>query len=409
MYRLTEAGYSAYLVGGGVRDLLVGLKPKDFDVATDAKPEQVKALFKRCFIIGRRFRLVHVCFGPDKVEVVTFRGMATNSVRGKHVFAKSKQGMLVRDNIFGSIQEDACRRDLSINAIYYNIVDFSLVDYCGGLSDIQNKVIRIIGEPGERYHEDPVRMLRVIRFSSKLAFTIDEKTAAPLSELGYLLQHIPPSRLYEEILKLFLSGCAQMNFEQLRQHGLLSWLLGQTDASLALENFQYNKFFPVFLKYLDEHFHAGQSISPELLFAGLLWAPLMRLYLQFEEGNAGIAFERAISTVLAQQSKQVAIIRRVSIAARDIWHLQRQLMHPTIHAEHMVQHRLFPIGMEFLTLRVDAGEPCQEVYAWWIKFKEAEVEQRTKMIEELPDQKFIKEGPSRKRKKRRGRRFRRQA
>lgn len=403
LYRLTEAGYAAYLVGGGVRDLLVGIHPKDFDVATDAKPEQVKSLFRRCFIIGKRFRLAHVYFGLDKVEVVTFRGHSVPTLRSKKSFLKTKQGMVVRDNIFGNMEEDAQRRDLTINALYYNIVDFSLVDYCGGLSDINNKIVRIIGEPTERYHEDPVRMLRVIRFATKLNFTIEEKTAAPLAMLGNLLQHIPPSRLYEEVLKLFSLGSAEKTLQLLQQYDLLRWLLGQTDACLRQTHFQHNKLLNVLLISLDKRYQEGKSVYPEFLFAGLLWAPMMKQYYQYQNGDDAAAYERAINAVLSMQARQVAIVRRVAMSVRDIWHLQRQLLRPNVHASHLVHHKRFRSSLNFLVLRVESGEPYAETVSWWSQFREGDEAQRQAMLAELSNKPLSTQENATKRRRRRNR------
>src|SRR5690554_3222090 len=224
MKRLDEAGFSAFLVGGGVRDLLLGGHPKDFDVATDAKPEEIKRLFRGARIIGRRFQIVHVRIGREIIEVTTFRG--------HHDEARSADGMLLRDNVYGTIETDAVRRDFTVNALYYNAQDFAVYDYTGGLEDLKRRQLRIIGDPVTRYKEDPVRMLRAVRFAAKLGFSIEPKTADPIFELGHLLRNIPAARLFEEVLKLFLGGSATATFTLMREYQLLTYLFPGTEAAL---------------------------------------------------------------------------------------------------------------------------------------------------------------------------------
>ena len=405
LYRLKQGGYAAYLVGGGIRDLLVGLQPKDFDVATDAKPEQVKQLFRRCFLIGRRFRLAHVHFGLDKVEVATFRAGTTPSLFNKKHYLKSKLGMVVRDNVYGTAQDDAFRRDFTINALYYNIADFSLVDYCGGLADIDNKVVRIIGDPVQRYHEDPVRLLRAIRFAAKLDFSIEEKTEAPLFTLGNILQHVPPARLFDEVQKFFLFGFAAKSFALLQQYDFLQWLFAQTDVCFKqTPDFVHNVLVGVVLRDIDARFHDGRSVSPPFLFAALLWPAMMVLYYQYRnEGMPEVgAYEKAISRVLAQQSRQIAIIRRVSLVVHEIWRLQHALIYRAGHPAHLLNHKRFRAALDFLILRAESGEDYAEVVQWWRDFQVAPEETQQMMIAALAvanaDQ------PKRPRRKRRRRR-----
>lgn len=400
LYRLKQGGYAAYLVGGGIRDLLVGFKPKDFDVATDAKPEQVKQLFRRCFLIGKRFRLAHVHFGLDKIEVATFRANTAPNLFNKKHYLKSKLGMVMRDNVYGTIQEDAFRRDFTINALYYNIADFSLVDYCGGLEDITNKVVRLIGDPAQRYHEDPVRLLRAVRFAAKLDFTIEEKTEAPLFTMGELLQHVPPARLFDEVQKFFLFGFAAKSFALLRHYKILDYLFAQTEFCITHQpEFSHNKLINIVLNDIDSRFHAGKSVSPPFLFAALLWPPMMALYSQYRvEGipDAG-AYEKAISKVLAQQSRQITIIRRVALIVHEIWRLQYPLIHRTAHATHLLHHKRFRAAFDFLILRAQAGEPYSEVVQWWQTFQTADEAQQQEMIAQLP----VIEAPSRSKPRRR--------
>lgn len=404
LYRLKEGGYAAYLVGGCVRDLLVGLLPKDFDVATDAKPEQVKTLFRRCFLVGKRFRLAHVHFGFDKIEVATFRASASTGLFNKKHYLKSKLGMVMRDNVYGTLEEDAFRRDFTINALYYNIADFSLVDYCGGLDDIHHKVVRLIGDPHQRYHEDPLRLLRAVRFAAKLNFAIEEKTEAPLFTMGELLQHIPPARLFDEIQKFFLFGFSQRALMLLQKYQLFQWLLAQTAHCLSHEpDFIHTHLVNEALKDMDARFHQKRSTSPSFLFAALLWPPMMMLYYQYQgEGLPDVsAYEKAIAKVLAQQGRQVAIIRRISLGAHEIWHLQHQLLHRGPHASHLLQHKRFRAAFDFLALRAKTGEKYEEIVHWWEVFQIASEEEQQVMIAALPAEEAAKRSKSRRRRRRR--------
>lgn len=387
LYRLKQGGYGAFLVGGGIRDLLVGLKPKDFDVATDARPEQVKQLFRRCFLIGKRFRLAHVHFGMDMVEVATFRAATTPGLFNKKHYLKSKLGMVMRDNVYGTIEEDAFRRDFTLNALYYNIADFSIIDYCGGLADINKKIVRIIGDPLQRYHEDPVRLLRAIRFAAKLNFSIEDKTEQPLFTQGELLQHIPPARLFDEVQKFFLAGFAVRSFALLRHYHMLQWMFAQTEHCFThCPNSAPNKLVEQALIDMDKRVQAGKSVSPPFLFAALLWPAVMSLYYQFQgEGVPDVgAYEKAISKALAQQGRQVVIIRRVALIVQEIWHLQHQLIHRGAHASHLLNHKRFRAAFDFLLLRVASGEDYAEAAAWWQTFQTLDEGQQQVMVEDLP-------------------------
>ena len=273
LYRLKSAGFAAHLVGGGVRDLLLGREPKDFDVATDARPEEVHRLFRNCRLIGRRFRLAHVHFGPEIIEVATFRAAGVaEEVDEFHL----DNGRIVRDNVYGNIEEDAWRRDFTVNALYYNVADFSVVDYTDGMTDLRQGVLRLIGDPERRYREDPVRMLRAVRFASKLGFRVEPQTEAPLFELGHLLADIPSSRLFEEVLKLFFGGVALQTFEQLRHYGLFGLLFPLTETSLSREEEHFPRTLVSHaLANTDERVADGLPVSPTFLFAALLWDPLI--------------------------------------------------------------------------------------------------------------------------------------
>ena len=267
LYRLKNAGYGAYLVGGGVRDLSLGREPKDFDVATDATPDEVKALFRNCRLIGRRFRLAHVHWGPEIIEVATFRAMTPDADSGDkdHVV---EDGLVLRDNVYGTIEEDALRRDFTINALYYNIADFSVVDYAGGMADLQAGRLRLIGDPAVRYREDPVRMLRAVRFAAKLGFTIDSATAAPIPRMADLLDDIPPARLFDEVLKLFMAGQGVETFEALRHHGLFRYLFPASDTALDDDDHgQLITFVARALESTDARVNNDRPVTPAFLFA----------------------------------------------------------------------------------------------------------------------------------------------
>ncbi|MGH8513167.1 MAG: polynucleotide adenylyltransferase PcnB, partial [Gammaproteobacteria bacterium] len=275
LYRLKNAGFQAFLVGGSVRDLLLGREPKDFDVATDALPEQVRELFRNCRLIGRRFRLAHVHFGRDIIEVATFRGADAAEEDGRVL---TEDGRILRDNVYGNIDNDAWRRDFTVNALYYNIEDFSVVDYVGGMDDIKAGQIRVVGNTQQRFREDPVRMLRAVRFAVKLGFSIHPQTATPIFELAPLLSEIPPARLFEEILKLFLGGCAVQTFEQLRHYGLFGQLFPQVEACLSEEEGGFpHMFLARALQNTDRRIAEGKPVTPAFLISALLWDPMRRL------------------------------------------------------------------------------------------------------------------------------------
>jgi poly(A) polymerase len=382
LYRLKQAGHQAFLVGGGVRDLLLGHEPKDFDVATDATPEQVRGVFRNCRLIGRRFRLAHVFFGPDIVEVATFRGMGANVV--DDIDRRLENGMIVRDNVYGTIAEDALRRDFTINALYYNIEDFSLVDYAGGLADIAEGRLRLIGDdPVARYREDPVRMLRAVRFACKLGFMIAPECEAPLRELAPLLAEIAPARLFDETLKLLHSGYALHAFEKLRHYGLFAQLFPETEDCLA----EQDQGFPITfvsrgLDNTDRRILDRKPVSPAFLFAVLLWEPVRRRWqqLQEEDRSAIEAMAMASHEIATRQQHQVAIPKRHGLPMREIWMLQprlerRQGKRPMV----LIGHPRFRAAYDFLLLRAQAGEVDPEVADWWTRFQEVDAGERARM------------------------------
>ncbi len=385
LYGLHEAGYSAYLVGGGVRDLLLNGHPKDFDVATDAHPEQIKPLFRRCLLIGRRFRLAHVYFGRDIVEVATFRADHGHSKKKK----PPTDSILLKDNVYGTLEDDVWRRDFTINALYYNIADFSIVDYCGAMSDLKQKLVRMIGDPNQRYHEDPVRLLRAVRFAGKLGFEIEPKTAEPITKLAPLLQHVPPARLFDEILKLFHSGKAEATLELMQRYHLLQYLFPQTVAALQTNAPAAETLLKATCHTTDIRINQGMHVSPAFLFASLLWHPmLVRLqHLQTENLPPNLVWHKACHAALAAQIKVISIPRRYSSAVREIWDLQPRLEKPNAKYVHaMLNHPRFRAAFDFLVLRAGSGENIGDAADWWTKFQTANEAQRHELLAELPKQ-----------------------
>jgi len=386
LYRLKNAGYQAYLVGGGVRDLLLGLKPKDFDVSTDARPEDVRKLFRNCRLIGRRFRLAHVHFGSEIIEVATFRGDAQQD----EVEEDERQivnGMIVRDNVYGTLEEDAWRRDFTVNSLYYDIKDFSLVDYVGGLEDLKSRQLRLIGDPEQRYREDPVRMLRAVRFASKLDFKLEEKTETPISTLSDLLDSVPPARLFEEVLKLFLSGSGASTFSLLRQYGLLERLFFQTEESIKLDTQGvFYKLINIALKNTDDRIKEGKPVTPAFTLATLLWVPLCNLRERYLERGmtAHQAMTEASDVVIATQSRHVAVPRRLQTPIREIWQLQDRLeKRAPKRSLRLVNHPRFRAAYDFLLLRAEAGEVESVLAEWWTDLYNAEEKERGKLVDTL--------------------------
>ncbi|EAT11880.1 polynucleotide adenylyltransferase PcnB [Bermanella marisrubri] len=370
LYRLKKSGYEAHLVGGGVRDLLLGLHPKDFDVVTDASPEEVHKLFKNSRIIGRRFRLVHVTFGRDMIEVATFRGDHGNA-EGKHQSKTNEAGMLLRDNVYGSIDEDAMRRDFTINALYYNIADFSVKSYAGGIDDIHAKRLRLIGDPETRYREDPVRMLRAARFAAKLGFSIDKSSKAPIKELAPLLRDIPPARLFEEVLKLFMAGYAKATFEQLQALGLFEPLFPHTQQCI-----DDNKFYRLMVMHAlnnsDARVAQGKSLTPAFLFSVFLWPCVLETakLLQQQGATKGQAMQQAMTQVISNQQARTAIPKRFAIPIREIWDLQHRLVaRKPKQLETIASHNRFRAAYDFLLLREQSGEKLNQAGEFWTQFQ----------------------------------------
>jgi poly(A) polymerase len=372
LYRLKNAGYSAFLVGGGVRDLLLDKHPKDFDVVTDAHPEEVKRLFRNCRLIGRRFRLAHVRFGRDIVEVATFRAAAGGEDDDERLHAES--GRIIRDNVYGGIDDDIWRRDFTINALYYNIADFSLWDYTSGLTDIRSRTLRLIGEPSTRYREDPVRMLRAVRFAAKLDFTIAPETGEPIKKLGGLLRDVPAARIYDELLKLFHAGHAVRSFELLLEYGLLRHLFPTTAA--VLESEERDAALALIRQGLgdtDRRVAADKPVSPMYLYAVFLWPAIKReARILQEEGMREVeALAEASRQVAGEQQQQTALPKRFSAPMREIIIMQRRfLTRGGIRGARLLQHKRFRAAYDFLLLRSRCGELDAEIAEWWTKVQE---------------------------------------
>jgi poly(A) polymerase len=384
LYRLNSGGYDAYLVGGGVRDLLLGLEPKDFDIATNATPEQIKDLFRNCRLIGRRFRLAHIVFGREIIEVATFRGHHVNAPEKEKSCQKtskqSEDGMLLRDNIYGSIEEDAERRDFTINALYYSAKDFKVHDFANGISDINAKLIRLIGDPETRYREDPVRMLRAIRFATKLDMTISPETEAPIAELAPLMANIPAARMFEEFLKLFISGKAQLTFEQLKKYDLFRYFFPATDQMLSEgTNLHIEHFIVQAFKNTDSRINNEQRVTPAFLFAAMLWYPLQSHIERIRHGQPHMSpqdiFFAALAEIMSEQQQSIAIPKRFQAVMKDIWILQEKLSRRDgKRAYKALEHQKFRAGYDFLLLRADIestpeDNELQELAKWWTDFQ----------------------------------------
>ena len=384
LYRLHKAGYQAFLVGGAVRDLILGGHPKDYDVATDATPEQVKELFKNCRLIGRRFRLAHIHFGREIVEVATFRGhheQAENESEGS-----TRDGMIVRDNVFGTLAEDAWRRDFSVNALYYNIADFTVVDYTGGMADLKAKCLRMIGDADVRCQEDPVRMLRAIRFAAKLGFKPDQDMRQAIENQGHRIEAVPPARLFDEVLKLFMSGHAHSTFELLNEYDLLVQLFPATAKHLS-EHAQMHKFIAQACKNTDQRIADGKPVTPAFLFAFMLWGPTFTRAMEFESNNMSPiqALQEAGRAVLNQESGQISIPKRFRLPIREIWTSQARLKNRRGRRPYaLLGQPRFRAAYDFLLLRCQSYQPdLQALCDWWTEFQVADDKQKKAMCQAL--------------------------
>jgi poly(A) polymerase len=378
---LQEAGYQAFVVGGAVRDLLLEVAPKDFDLATDATPEEVRAVFRRSRIIGRRFRLVHVMCGSETVEVSTFRGGVPASA-DEH--QRDEHGRILRDNVFGTQWEDALRRDFTINALFYDPTTQNILDYTNGVADIKKRVIRMIGDPEQRYREDPIRMLRAVRLVAKLGGEIEARTRAPIKQLAPLMQNVPPARVFEEMLKLLLSGHARECVLKLRSEGLHHGLLPMLDV--IVEQPLGERFVMLALEKTDQRVRDDKPLSPGFLFAALLWHEVLAAWKSMEaEGMKPIpALHQAMDQVVAAQVEKLAIPRRFTADMKEIWGLQPRFLNRSGSRPYrLLEHPRLRAGLDFLLLRCDSGEVEEEIGRWWERFKDAGEEERGRML--VPD------------------------
>jgi len=385
--RLHEADFDAYLVGGGVRDLLLGKKPKDFDIATSALPEQANKQFRNSRLIGRRFRLLHVHFGREIIEVATFRGHHKDGDDEDAAQGVVRDGMILRDNVYGTMYEDAWRRDFTVNALYFCPRKNTLVDYTGGFEDLQARLLRIIGDAQQRYMEDPVRMLRAVRFAAKLDFNLHPETEAPLSQLASRLSAVSPARLFEEVLKLFLNGYAEKTYELLLRYNLFEPLFPYTHPFLQEHSGVAYQMLLRGLRNTDARVAEGKPVTPAFLFAIILWPALVTLAEKHKLNGMGDvhAHQIAAGEIFALQSANVSIPKRFALQAKEIWLLQTKLVHRMRkHIFPLLEHQRFRAAYDFLLLRAEAGETdLQPVCDWWTKIQEEPKPAQLAMVQEL--------------------------
>jgi poly(A) polymerase len=451
LYRLRESGFQAFLVGGCVRDLMLGLTPKDFDVSTDALPEEIRKLFRNCRLVGRRFRLAHVFFGRETIEVATFRAASAPSQAEEPVAdldddeavagepsdlaeepapeqeppvrrrdsrdsfeqasdthrAFDESGRILRDNVYGNIDEDVWRRDFTANSLYYNIADFSIWDYVNGAADIGARTLRLIGDPETRYREDPVRMLRAARFEAKLGFSLDPATAAPIAALADLLGGVPPARLFDETLKLFLTGHGARSYEALRRRGLLAALLPTVDAYAAAHPGNLvEQLLLQGLRNTDERVAADKPITPTFLFALLLYGPIAGIIeaMPPERWHETGAILDACDEAMRDAQSRIAIPRRFALGVREMFALQPRLEHPRgRRALRVLEHPRFRASYDLLLLRAQLGLASQEMVDWWTRLQEVSDEERESMADDLggstPRREGVRRGPRRRRRR----------
>ncbi len=379
---LQANGYEAYLVGGAVRDLFLQKKPKDFDVVTNAVPEQIRKTFRNSRIIGRRFRLVHIYFPREIIEVSTFRAGLDQEQEQE----RTQHGMILADNTYGSLEEDAWRRDLTVNAMYYAVNDDSIIDFTGGVKDMQQHLIRVIGDPAKRFHEDPMRMLRAIRFAAKLDFKIHADTDKAVRKLKHLLKQVSVSRVYDEFVKLFQKGHAQQTYQCLQDYSYLETLFPLLANALKQAKPAEKALLNCALQVTDERFNEGQSLNPGFLVSIFLWLPLQQLLTK--KMAAGEKFFQALhtsaSTIIREQAQTMAVPRRAAVMMRDIWLLQYHMQkRRKKRVYRCLYHRYFRAAVDFLQLRAAGGEDVQELAQWWFDLRFADKAKREQMLEEL--------------------------
>jgi len=376
--KLVAGGFEAYLVGGSVRDILLGLEPKDFDIATSAHPPQVRKLFRNCRLIGRRFRLAHIYFGREIIEVATFRGSADGGQHDSDTHALSSSGQIMRDNIYGTLEQDAKRRDFTVNALYYNWHEDAVLDYHNGVPDIRQRHIKLIGAAEERYKEDPVRMLRAVRFAVKLDFTIEQETEARIFKMSNLLANIPPARLFEEFLKMFQYGFALAVFLELEKHGLLKYLFPQTSVALLEDNGNFRDFIMTALGDTDKRIAEHARTTPAYLIAVLLWAPVQKYMLECKDEPPSLCMHEAAQKALRLQRQSMSMPKRFAQMAKNIWEMQPRLKRTRGKSPFKVlEHPKFRVAYDFLLLRHRAGEPeLERISKWWTEFQFAPIKKR---------------------------------
>ncbi len=392
---LTDAGYEAYLVGGGVRDLLLEMVPKDFDIATNATPEQIKKVIPSTRIIGRRFRLAHVHFGREYFEVATFRAPHDDSEKGQ----TGQHGRIIHDNVFGNLEEDAYRRDFTVNALFYDLQNGEVVDFVGGMADLEKRELRMIGDPELRYREDPVRMLRAIRFATKLNLKIEAKTEAPISELSSLMGNIAPARLFDEALKLFHSGQAVKTLESLREYCLFQYLFPEAETSLAEdtdengEEGSYTKLVYAALANTDRRIRADMPVTPAFLFAVMLWKRVSEGFTMYKElGNPALqAMHSAASDAFSEQIKCISVPRRFSNMSREIWTLQGLFSFKNERRVFkLMEHKRFRASYDFMCLRAECGELPISECDWWTLIQEVDLKEKKAMCQAALPPKRVK-------------------
>jgi len=396
--QLHAAGFKAYIVGGGVRDLLLGLHPKDFDIATDATPEDVRGLFDNSRIIGRRFRIVHVYFEGGFVEVATFRAPSTAKV--------NNQGRIIADNTFGTIEEDAFRRDFTVNALFYDSEQNQILDLVDGLQDVDAKLLRVIGDPDLRFREDPVRMLRAVRLATKLNFDIEQSAKEAIFRLGCLLSEVPSARLFDEMIKLFHGGHAAQTFQGLCEFDLFRHMFPLTTQALGEDNNSFVNLVNLALENTDDRIRAGKSVTPAFLYAVFLWGPMRNLSKQLELDGLSpqVAHDASVKDTILSQLPFTSIPKRFSYTMRDIWNLQyRFFRRRGKQVYKLYEHDRFRAAYDFLCLRAAAGEPVDELCEWWTVFQDVDDATRRKMMRER--NKGPKPNPSGKAKRTKGKTY----
>ncbi|OCR21997.1 poly(A) polymerase [Pseudomonas syringae] len=402
--RLQNAGYQAYLVGGCVRDLMLHIEPKDFDVATSATPEQVRAEFRNARIIGRRFKLVHIHFGREIIEVATFRANhpVDDEDEDSNQSSRNESGRILRDNVYGTLEEDAQRRDFTINALYYDPVSERVLDYANGVHDIRNRLIRLIGDPQQRYKEDPVRMLRAVRFAAKLDFGIEKHSATPIRQLAPMLRDIPSARLFEEVLKLFMSGYAASTFEMLVDLELFEPLFPASSKALEYNPTYTHTLISEALANTDLRIKQNKPVTPAFLFAALLWPALPAKVLRLQErGMPPIpAMNEAAQELIIEQCQRIAIPKRFTMPIREIWDMQERLPRRSgKRADMLLDNPRFRAGYDFLLLRESAGEETDGLGEWWTDYQECNDSERREMIRDLSSKPDATGAPPRKRRR----------